>query len=159
MIAPSWSDRFLPRDDVEPDSNPHPGIRGKPHEISISQSRIRSACADGDGRADTSTSKADPIALGVSRDATTYQNDPNNGNEAGFTMFAGGTAWAPHAAPCLTSTSPAACRRGPKSVQLTLALPGVGGLKSMIGSPPAMHGGIAVRAGRVTDRQEFTTMP
>ena len=157
MIAPSWSDRFLPRDDVEPDSNPHPGIRGKPHEISISQSRIRSACADGDGRADTSTSKADPIALGVSRDATTYQNDPSNGNGAGFAMFAGGTAWAPRAAPCLTSTSPAGSII--ESAQLTLALQGVGGLKSMNGWLPAMHGGIAVRAGRVTDRQEFTTMP
>jgi hypothetical protein len=46
-----------------------------------------------------------------------------------------------------------------ESAQLTLALQGVGGLKSMNGSLPAMHGGIAVRAGRVTDRQEFTTMP
>jgi hypothetical protein len=35
------------------------------------------------------STKADTIALGASRDATIYQNDPNNSNGAGFTMFAG----------------------------------------------------------------------
>ena len=36
-----------------------------------------------------SMAQADTITLGASRDATIYENNPNNSNGAGFTMFAG----------------------------------------------------------------------
>ena len=36
-----------------------------------------------------STAKANTISLGASRDATIYENTPDNSNGAGFTMFAG----------------------------------------------------------------------
>ena len=36
-----------------------------------------------------SMAQADAITLGASRDATIYENNPNNSNGAGFTMFAG----------------------------------------------------------------------
>jgi hypothetical protein len=80
----------------------------------------------------TSTAKADSITLGASRDATIYQNDPNNSNGAGFTMFAGDNGMnSPRRALLdfdIAGNVPAGSTI--TSVELTLVLQGVAGTDS-----------------------------
>jgi hypothetical protein len=80
----------------------------------------------------TSTAKADTIELGASRDATIYENNPNNSNGAGFTMFAGENGMSSPRRALLDFDVAGSVPAGStiESVQLTLVLQGVAGTDS-----------------------------
>jgi hypothetical protein len=75
------------------------------------------------------TAKADTITVGDSRDATIYENNPNNSNGAGFTMFSGQNGMGSPRRALLDFDVAGNVPAGSTitSVQLTLVLQGVAG--------------------------------
>ena len=79
-----------------------------------------------------STAKANTISLGASRDATIYENTPDNSNGAGFTMFAGDNGMNSPRRALLDFDVAGSVPTGSTitGVQLTLVLEGVAGTDS-----------------------------
>jgi hypothetical protein len=102
-----------------------------------------------------STAKANTISLGASRDATIYQNTPDNSNGAGFTMFAGDDGMDSPRRSLLDFDVAGNVPAGSTidSVQLSLVLQGVAGVDDWVASIVSICSSVRqIRARRLSAR-------